>query len=67
MAKAKTDTPAYTVKVRFQQHRDYGGKSGEDATFYEVGDDVSHFDQERLNRAVELGLVEHNKAENEAE
>lgn len=52
--------PTYSVIQRFQAHKDHGGAVGDNATFHEVGDDVSHFEQERLDNAVALGLVQYN-------
>ena len=58
MGRTKQTKESYIVKQRFQNHKDYGGKTGEEATFNEVGDDVSHFEQERLERGMALGLIE---------
>jgi len=57
--------PLYTVAIPFQDHRDY--MTTPTPQQYEVGDDVSHFDQERLDRAVELGTVQYNGTESTEE
>lgn len=48
MAKSKKK---YTVKVRFADKDDFSKK-------YEPGTDVSDFDNERLKKLVERGIVE---------
>ncbi len=45
-------TTGYFVILPFKDNKIYGNES------YSIGDDVSHFDTERLERAVERGLVE---------
>lgn len=42
----------YYVIQPFKDKREYGDNS------YEIGDEVSHFNTERLKNAIELGLVE---------
>ncbi len=44
----------YTVSKEFRDLNDYNN-------ILKPGDDVTHFDQERLDRLVELGLVEKTK------
>ena len=60
MAKMKEQTtiitPAYVVLQPFQDAREYATHGT--PSQYQVGDDVSHFDVERLARVVELGLVQ---------
>lgn len=50
--------PLYTVAIAFQDAREYCDTS--EPKQYAVGDDVSHFDQERLDAAVQRGTVVYN-------
>ena len=42
----------YYVIAPFKDKKQYGSES------YSIGDDVSHFETERLKKAIELGLIE---------
>lgn len=60
MAKKKQETEkvtekpidGYYVVSPFKDKKQYGSNS------YNIGDDVSHFDTERLKKAIDKGLVE---------
>jgi hypothetical protein len=56
--------PLYTAKMRFQDAE--GLKDGDGPKFYEVGEDVSHFEQSRLDRGVALGTIQYNEPEQTA-
>ena len=57
----ETAAAQYEVIVPFQDAREYAGSS--EPKQYEVGDDVSHFDAERLQLSIQRGLVRDNNAE----
>lgn len=62
---AATQT-VYTVTRRFQDAPEYRDETGT-AKVYELGADVSHFDQERLDKLIERGNVVAQTVDSETE
>lgn len=60
-----TESGKYIAKMAFKDAREH--QEGSEPKSYEVGEDVSHFDQERLNNAIAWGIVEFTGNSNDAE
>jgi len=45
----------YVAAMAFQDSKEYA--EGSEPKQYEIGDDVSHFDANRISRAVEYGII----------
>lgn len=54
-AEPKAKAPAYIVVQAFQDSRAY--QTTPTPTKYAVGEDVSHLDQDRLDKLLSLGIV----------